>query len=36
MKRDKLMNEIKEAQRDPEFIREINRFIRAANKVHKL
>ncbi len=32
----KLMESILEAQKDPEFIREIDNFIRATKKVHKL
>jgi len=35
-KSDKLMKEIKEAQKDPEFIKEVNRFIKATTKIHKL
>jgi hypothetical protein len=38
-KTDKLKGDglsIKEAQKDPEFIREVNRFIKAATGVHKL
>lgn len=27
---------IKEARKDPDFIKDIKRFIKAANKVHKL
>ena len=27
---------IKEAQKDPEFMKDIDRFIKAANSVHKL
>lgn len=35
-KQDKLMNEMKEVQKDPEFIREINKFIKASTSIHKL
>ena len=31
-----LTRAIKEAQKDPEFIREINKFIKATTKIHKL
>ena len=36
LKGDKLIKAIKEAQKDPEFIREINKFIKAATTIHKL
>jgi hypothetical protein len=35
-KEDKLMKEIKEAQKDPEFIREVNTFIKASKSIYKL
>ncbi len=35
-KADELIKSIKEAQKDPEFIREINKFIKATTEVHKL
>jgi len=35
MKKDKLMEEIKEAQKDPNFIKEINRFIKATTDIYK-
>ncbi|MCK5630857.1 MAG: hypothetical protein KAI26_09620 [Nanoarchaeota archaeon] len=33
---DKLMIDIKEAQKDPQFIAEINKFIKESTKIHKL
>ena len=33
---DKLAKAITEAQKDPQFIREINRFIKATTSIHKL
>ena len=34
--KDKLMDSILDAQKDPEFIRDINKFIKATTQVHKL
>lgn len=36
LSREELMKEIKKAQKDPEFIKEINRFIKATTTIHKL
>ena len=36
LKRDKLAKAIIEAQKNPDFIKEINKFIKEATKVHKL
>ena len=35
-KEDKLMIDIKEAQKDPVFIAEINKFIKESTKIHNL
>ena len=35
-KHDKLAIAIKEAQKDPNFIRELNKFIKAATRVYRL
>jgi len=35
-KEDKLIKEIKEAQKDPDFVREVNKFIKATTKIYKL
>tara|TARA_Y100000310_G_C20680163_1_gene815465 strand:- start:802 stop:921 length:120 start_codon:yes stop_codon:yes gene_type:complete len=35
-KQDKLIKEIKEAQKDPELIREINKFVKATTNIYKL
>ena len=32
----KLVETIKEAQKDPEFIKEVNKFIKATTRIHKL
>lgn len=34
--KDELAEEIKEAQKDPGFIREVNKFIKAATAIRKL
>lgn len=36
LKGDELIKAIKEAQKDPEFIKEVNKFIKATTGVHKL
>lgn len=36
VKRNKLMDSILDAQKDPEFIRDINKFIKATMQIHKL
>ena len=36
LSRDKLAISIKEAQKDPRFVREVNKFIKATTRVHKL
>lgn len=35
-KEDKLAESLKEAQKDPNFIRELNKFIKATTTIHKL
>jgi len=36
MTQKELLDAIMEAQKDPDFVREINRFIKASTSVHKL